>query len=41
MRMTYWYVPAIKRFVKFRFHSQWEGTEQAELVAYKPASGVR
>lgn len=39
MRMTYWYVPEVKRFVKFDFHSQWEGTVQADLVAYKPASG--
>jgi hypothetical protein len=41
MRMTYWYVPDVKRFVKFDFHSQWEGTVQADLVAYKPASGAR
>jgi len=39
MRMTYWYVPDVKRFVKFDFHSQWEGTVQAELVSYQPASG--
>ncbi|MGH7864278.1 MAG: hypothetical protein ACREQB_04770 [Candidatus Binataceae bacterium] len=41
MTMTYWHVPDVRRFVKFDFHSQWEGTLQADLIAYKPAAGSR
>jgi hypothetical protein len=35
--ITYWYAPKVKRFVKYRYESNTEGTYEAELVSYKPA----
>lgn len=41
MKLTYWYAPEVKRFVKFDYQSTWEGIVEAELVAYKPAAAAR
>ena len=37
-QLTYWYAPKVNRFVKFDYHSNYEGTVVAELVEYKPAT---
>ena len=37
-QLTYWYSPKVNRFVKFDYHSNYEGTVVAELVEYKPAT---
>jgi hypothetical protein len=41
MKLTYWWAPEVSRFVKFDYHSTWEGTVEAELIAYRPAAGAR
>jgi hypothetical protein len=37
-QLTYWYAPKVNRFVKFDYHSNYEGTVIAELAEYKPAT---
>ena len=37
-QLTYWYSPKANRFVKFDYHSNYEGTVIAELAEYKPAA---
>ena len=37
-RLTYWYAPKVNRFVRFDYHSNYEGTVVAQLVEYKPAT---
>jgi len=37
-QLTYWYAPKVNRFVKFDYHSNYEGPLVAELVEYKPAT---
>jgi hypothetical protein len=36
--ISYWYAPKVNRFVKYHYESNTEGTYDAELVSYKPAS---
>jgi hypothetical protein len=36
--LVYWYSSQVNRFVKFDYHSFYEGAVVAELVSYKPAS---
>ncbi len=37
-KLTYWYSPKVNRFVKFDYHSNYEGTVVAELVKYRPTA---
>ena len=36
--LTYWYVPDVNRFVKYSYHSVYEGEVLAEMVSYKPVA---
>ncbi|HKF30118.1 MAG TPA: hypothetical protein VKB29_12825 [Candidatus Binataceae bacterium] len=37
-QLTYWYAPKVNRFVRFDYHSNYEGSVAAQLVEYKPAT---
>jgi len=37
-QLTYWYAPKVNRFVRFDYHSNYEGSVMAQLVEYKPAT---
>lgn len=37
-QLTYWYAPKVNRFVRFDYHSNYEGSVEAQLVEYKPAT---
>jgi hypothetical protein len=37
-QLTYWYAPKVNRFVRFDYHSNYEGAVVAQLVEYKPAA---
>jgi hypothetical protein len=37
-QLTYWYAPKVNRFVRFDYHSNYEGSVVAQLVEYKPAT---
>ena len=37
-QLTYWYAPKVNRFVRFDYHSNYEGSIMTQLVEYKPAT---
>ena len=37
-QLTYWYAPKVNRFVRFDYHSNYEGSVVAQMVEYKPAT---